>query len=39
MVPSQNGVITDNIFSWRGDVALNYGAATNAASFTFARNL
>ena len=39
MVPSQNGVITDNIFAWRGDVALNIGAATNAASFTFARNL
>ena len=39
MVPSQHGVVTDNIFYWRGGLGLNIGAATNPASFTFARNL
>ena len=39
MVPSQHGVVTDTIFYWRGELGLNIGAATNPASFTFARNL
>jgi hypothetical protein len=38
IVATRNGVFTDNIVYWTGDLGVNIGAGTEPASFSFARN-
>ena len=38
MVPTRNGVFSDNIVYWRGGQVINIGRGTDPATFTFARN-
>ena len=38
LVRSRNGVFTDNIVYWSGDLAVNVGDMTDPETFTFARN-
>lgn len=38
LLRSRNGVFTDNIVYWSGDLVVNVGDMTDPATFTFARN-
>jgi len=38
MAPTQNGLVSDNVFYWVGDLGVNIGDGTKPPSFVFARN-